>query len=141
MRLTSHKSKRTSKLELQMTSMIDVVFLLLIFFMTTTTFIKPEREQSPATEVKKKSTNQSLDELDPTIVDVTERSGRFVYLIGDNEFTEFDDLVIFLKKLDNKFDGAFVRVADEPPFEMAASAIQACKSAGYTGVTYVPNPN
>ena len=55
--------------------------------------------------------------------------------------TEYDDLVNLLKQFDNKFDGAFVRVSDEPPFEMAARAIQACKSAGYTGVTYVPNPN
>ena len=139
MRLTSHKTKRESKLELSMTSMIDVVFLLLIFFMTTTTFIKPEREQSPITEVQNQAGGES--DLEPTIIEVTEKSGRFVYLVGENEITEYDELVSLLKRFDNQFDGAFVRVGDEPPFEMAARAIQACKSAGYTGVTYVPNPN
>lgn len=122
-----------------MTSMIDVVFLLLVFFMTTSTFVKPEREQNPAVEVKKKSASQSQSDLEPTIVDVTERTGRFVYLIGENELTQYDELVDLLSKFENKNDGAFVRVGDEPPFEMAARAIQACKSAGYIGVTYVPN--
>jgi len=139
MRLTSHKTKRSTTLELQMTSMIDVVFLLLVFFMTTSTFIKAEKEQNPAVEVKKKSATQSQSDLEPTIVDVTERGGRFVYLVGGNELTEYDELVELLSKFSNKHDGAFVRVSDEPPFEMAARAIQACKSTGFTGVTYVPN--
>jgi biopolymer transport protein ExbD len=139
MRLTSHKTKRDSNLELQMTSMIDVVFLLLIFFMTTMTFIKPELEQNPAIEVEKKSSTPTNSDLEPTIVDVTERGGRFVYLVGENEITSYDELVQMLSRFENKFDGAFVRVSDEPPFEMAASAVQACKSAGYIGVTYVPN--
>ena len=44
MRLSSHKLQRETHLELPMTSMIDVVFLLLIFFMTTSAFVKTERE-------------------------------------------------------------------------------------------------
>lgn len=139
MRLTSHKTKRDSKLELSMTSMIDVVFLLLIFFMTTATFRKPEKELNPAIQVKK-SSSPSTSDFEPTIIDVTERSGRFVYLVGENEITEADELVTLIRQFDNKVDGAFVRVSDGPPFEMAARAVQACKTAGYVGVTYVPNP-
>ena len=44
MKLTSH---RASQLDMQMTSMIDVVFLLLIFFMVTSSFQKTERELEP----------------------------------------------------------------------------------------------
>ena len=42
MRLTNRR--HGSKLELQMTSMIDCVFLLLIFFMVTSSFNRAERE-------------------------------------------------------------------------------------------------
>lgn len=141
MRLTSHKAQRGSKLELSMTSMIDVVFLLLIFFMTTATFRKTEKELDPAIQVKKKAASNLKNDFEPTIIDVTERSGRFVYLVGENELTEYDDLLALLQQFDNKTDGAFVRVSDEPPFEMAAKAVHACKEAGYIGVTYEPNPN
>jgi hypothetical protein len=44
MKLSSHKIERESRLELSMTSMIDVVFLLLIFFMTTSSIHETERE-------------------------------------------------------------------------------------------------
>ena len=37
---------RSNKIELSMTSMIDVVFLLLIFFLVTTTFVRPEKQLS-----------------------------------------------------------------------------------------------
>ena len=42
MRLTNRR--HGSKIDLQMTSMIDCVFLLLIFFMVTSSFNKAERE-------------------------------------------------------------------------------------------------
>ncbi len=42
MRLTSRSGKHSGNLELNMTPMIDVVFLLLIFFMVTTVFRTPQ---------------------------------------------------------------------------------------------------
>jgi hypothetical protein len=66
MKLTS---RGRAKLDMQMTSMIDVVFLLLIFFMVTSSFQKTERELDPAVKVERKAGSQAQD-LAPAIVEV-----------------------------------------------------------------------
>ena len=48
------------------------------------------------------------------------------------------ELVQVLRQFENKFDGAFVRVSDDAPFDMVAAAIQACKTARFATVSYVP---
>ena len=121
-----------------MTSMIDVVFLLLIFFMTTASFVKTERNLDPNIKVNRKSASQSQSDLEPAIVEVTQGVTGFVYKLGGREITTVDELTSVLRQFDNKLDGAFVRVSDEAPLRMAAAAIQACKTAGFTGVSYIP---
>jgi biopolymer transport protein ExbD len=138
MRLSSVKMQRESKIELSMTSMIDVVFLLLIFFMTTASFVKTERNLDSAIKVTQRSANQTASDLEPAIVVVTRGATGFVYKLGKRETTSDLELTDLLKQFENKIDGAFVRVGDEAPFRMAAGAIQACKSAGFTSVSYVP---
>ena len=64
------RQRRRQSLELSMTSMIDVVFLLLIFFLVTTTFIRPEREIRSMIQVKQKQASQSSSNLEPAIVEV-----------------------------------------------------------------------
>jgi biopolymer transport protein ExbD len=135
MRLTSRR--HSSQVDLQMTSMIDVVFLLLIFFMVTSSFQKTERELDPAIKVERASSAAARD-LAPAIVEVRRGEGGFVYKLGGRELTSTAELTRILRQFDNKLDGAIVRAADEAPFEMAASAIQACKSAGFMLVSYVP---
>lgn len=138
MRLSSLKLQRESKIELSMTSMIDVVFLLLIFFMTTSSFVKTERNLDSAIKVKQRSASQSANDLEPAIVEVTQGTTGFVYRLGGREITSDSELTDLLKQFENKIDGAFVRVGDEAPFRMAAGAIQACKSAGFASVSYIP---
>jgi biopolymer transport protein ExbD len=138
MKLTSRKSQRGSKIELAMASMIDVVFLLLIFFMTTASFVKTERELDSAIKVKKKSVQQTPRDLQPAIVDIVRGDMGFVYRIGSRDMATAEELTDVLRQFDNKADGAFVRVSDEAPFQMAAAAIQACKSANFLTVSYVP---
>ena len=135
MKLTSRR--HGSKLELQMTSMIDVVFLLLIFFMVTSSFHKAERELDPAVKVQRAAASVAQD-FAPAIVDVVRDESEFVYRLGGRELTSAEQLTQVLAQLDNKLDGAVVRASDEAPFEMAAAAIQACKSAGFSLVSYVP---
>lgn len=137
MRLSSRKLQRESKIELAMTSMIDVVFLLLIFFMVTTSFVKTERELDSAIKVKKKSAAAPSD-LEPAIVEIVRGDSGWVYRIGSRDMTSSDELTGVLRQFDNKLDGAFVRVSDDAPFAMAAAAIQACKSANFLAVSYVP---
>ena len=138
MRLTSRSGKHSGNLELNMTPMIDVVFLLLIFFMTTASFVETERELNPAIKVQRVSARSSGD-LQPTVIDVVRGgSGRFVYRLGSREIETQQELTLVLRQFDNKTQGAFVRVSDDAIFDLPAAAIQAAKDAGYPFVSYVP---
>jgi biopolymer transport protein ExbD len=137
MKLTNRR--HGSKIDLQMTSMIDCVFLLLIFFMVTSSFNMAERELDPAIKVQR-AAGRAASDLAPAIVDVVRGDGGFVLRLGGREFASPAELTQVLRQLDNKVDGAIVRVEDESPFDLAASAVQACKSAGFALVSYVPLP-
>jgi biopolymer transport protein ExbD len=138
MKLTSRKKGR-SKIELQMTSMIDVVFQLLIFFMVSASFVKTEKNLDPAIKVKKSSITAATSHLEPAIVEVSRGTSGFVFKLGGRETESQEELTSILRQFENKVDGAFVKVADDAPFAMAAAAIQACKSAGFLAVSYVPS--
>jgi biopolymer transport protein ExbD len=136
-RLTRHKLQAT-KIELSMTSMIDVVFLLLIFFMITSSFVHTERNLDPAIRVERASPTQVTSDLQPAIVEIVRSDLGFVYQLGARQFHSASDLTEVLRQFENKQDGAFVRVADDVLFGMAASAIQACKAANFVPVSYLP---
>jgi biopolymer transport protein ExbD len=138
MKLSSHKIERDSRLELSMTSMIDVVFLLLIFFMVTSSFVKTERDLDSGIKVERQSAGREQSDFEPAIVEVVNSDGRFIYRLGSREFTSQEELTQVLSQFENKVDGAFVRVSSEAPFDMAAAAIQACKTANFVTVSYVP---
>ncbi len=120
-----------------MTSMIDVVFLLLIFFMTTSSFVKTER-QLDSNIKNQDSASSSASDMEPAIVEIVNSGGQFVYRIGAREVQVATDLTNILRQFPNKLDGAYVMVSDDAPFRMAAAAIQSCKDADFTTVTYVP---
>jgi biopolymer transport protein ExbD len=120
-----------------MTSMIDVVFLLLIFFMTTSNFVLTERNLDPAIKVDRGASGEA-SELEPVIVEVVQVDGAFVFRLGGRVMTTREELTDVLRAMPPTGDGAFVRVSDAAPFGMAAAAIQACKSANFLMVSYVP---
>ena len=138
MRLTSRSGKHSGSLELNMTPMIDCVFLLLIYFMTTASFVETERELNPAIKVQKASAKAAGD-LQPAIIDVVRGSGgKFVYRLGGREIETQQELTQVLRQFDTKVQGAFVRVSDDAIFDLPAAAIQAAKDAGFPFVSYVP---
>src|SRR5215216_6568124 len=114
MRLTSRK--KGASVDMQMTSMIDVVFLLLIFFMVTSAFQKAERELDPGIKVDKPSSTQATSRVEPAIVDIVRGEGGYVYKLGGREFESPGELRGVLRRLENKGDGAFVRTEDGAPF-------------------------
>ncbi len=120
-----------------MTSMIDVVFLLLIFFMTTSSFVKTER-QLDSNIKNQDSASSSASDMEPAIVEIVNSGGQFVYRIGAREVLAARELTNILRQFPSKLDGAYVKVSDDAPFSMAAAAIQSCKDADFTIVTYVP---
>jgi len=138
MKLSSHKLERASRLELSMASMIDVVFLLLIFLMTTSRFVKTERDLDSGIKVERQSAGQQQSDFEPAIVDVVESNGSYVFRLGTREFTTQQALANVLRQFENKSNGAFVRGSDGVPFDKVAAAIQACKTARFATVSYVP---
>lgn len=125
-------------MQLSMTSMIDVVFLLLIFFIVTTTFVRPEREILSAIKVSEKRSAASESNLDPAIVDVILQDTQVMYRIGAVRTNDLDEIKTLLRGFEDKSEGAFVRVAGDVPYEAAAQAIGACRASGFESVSYLP---
>jgi biopolymer transport protein ExbD len=135
MRLSNRK--KGASVDMQMTSMIDVTFLLLIFFMTTSGFTVAERELDPGIKTDKPAANRP-SAVEPVIVDIAKSGSRFVFKLGGRELDSLEELTRVLRRLENKGNPATVRTTDDSPFDKAAAAIQACKDAGFHNVQYVP---
>ena len=70
MRLTSRRIHRERRIELAMTSMIDLTFLLLIYSMTTIGVARTERNLDSAIKSRARSSRAAASDLEPAIVDV-----------------------------------------------------------------------
>ncbi len=121
---------------LPMTSLIDVVFLLLIYFMLTLSFSVRESDLGSALQTERRGGTST--DLQPQIVHVEMLDGRAVFRVAEQVFTTRGELTALLEKLP-KERGVFVRVSNLPPVGAAAAALQACKDAGFRKVTYVPS--
>ena len=134
----SNQQQKGAPLALSMTSMIDVVFLLLIFFIVTTTFVRPERQVQSSIKVNEKDAAQEQSDLDPAIVEISRFGDVIQFRIGAIKTNKLDEVEKILRGFKDKAEGAFVRAADNVPFEAAAQAIGVCKSSGFTTVSYLP---
>lgn len=132
-----HKGDQHDKtIQLPMTSLIDVVFLLLIYFMVTASFNARENRLASALQSDQEGSGRAAD-LQPQILSVSMEGELVVYRIGERMFTSRGPLVETLSRL-HKDTGVFVKVSNSAPVEAAAIAIQSCKDAGFRKVTYVP---
>lgn len=138
MKLNSRHRQQHRRMELSMTSMIDVVFLLLIFFLVTTTFVRPERQLLSAIQSNEREAAKKETLLEPAMVDVRKTGDKVVYRIGAISTDNVAEVKRVLQGFENKTEGAWVRVADDVPFEFAARAIGACRAAGFSAVAWLP---
>jgi biopolymer transport protein ExbD len=123
-----------------MTSMIDVVFLLLIFFLVTSAFV-PTEKQLPATIRYASGTNQqAARDLEPAVIDIRWQDPQVVYRLGGVQTRDRQQILDSLKRSFDKAAGAFVRVDDAVPFDHAAQLIHECRQMGFQSVTYIPLP-
>ncbi|MEL7471853.1 MAG: biopolymer transporter ExbD [Planctomycetota bacterium] len=118
------------------TSFIDIVFLLLIFFLVTATFQKEEDRLSSALESQSDSGGSGADLL-PQIIDVRSDDSGPVFSMGERAMRSQDELIGLLASLP-KGPGVFVRVHGSAPVHAVASALQACRDAGFVRISYVP---
>ncbi len=140
MRLSKYKPTDAQSLELSTTSMIDVVFLLLIFFLVTTTYRPPEQQIRSNIRVNEESSAATDNDIEPAVVEIILENQIPIYRIG---MTLTDDLEVLsgvLERYPDKTRGAFVRLANDCPFGMAASAVARCHRAGFSQVSMVPIP-
>lgn len=121
---------------LQLTSMVDVIFLLLIFFLLTTSHAPPESRLTPALQAERVSGGRAAD-LEPQIVLVESINGSPGFRIGERVIRDQDTLSDLLAGLP-KEAGVFVRGAGELELRWGAAALQAAYDAGFSKVTYVP---
>lgn len=101
--------------KLNMTSLIDVVFLLLIFFMVTTTFEKQAKLKIELPEATEKVQTQSSDQI---VISISEKG---VIYLNNNELlnSQYDSIANNLKKL--------IKEGNKPPIVIRADANAAHK--------------
>jgi biopolymer transport protein ExbD len=136
MRLTRGHHDIGGNAGLPMTSMIDVVFLLLIFFLFTVSVNAPEAEL--ASTLQPPSSQQGAGgDFQPQIIFVERAGDAVIYRLGAHRLSSRADLRGLLMELP-KASGVVVRVANDVPVDAAAVALQTCKDAGFVKVSYVP---
>lgn len=127
--------RRTGE-RLPLTSLIDVVFLLLIYFIVTSTVNAPESELASAISADEASS--SMSPLAPQDVLVSRSSdGGGTFAIGARVISTKAELLAVLQALP-KDAGVSIRVRDDAPVSAAAAAWQAARDAGFKKVIYAP---
>lgn len=122
--------------ELPMTSLIDVVFLLLIFFMLTASFIR--ENELHAALMTDNASPASASPLTPQFVTVnSDGRGGVSFTLGRRPIDGQASLTETLRLLP-KEAGLIVRGLPDAPVGGVAAAIQAATDAGFAKVSYVP---
>lgn len=121
--------------ELNLTPLIDVVFLLLIFFMVSTTFDKESRIK---VELPQATTQDERDKQD-TVLDITiDAKGRFY--VNQNEVinTETATLMGALEKaVNDRRDLPVIISADaNTPYQAVVKAMDAASQLGFKNMTF-----
>lgn len=137
MRLQKRFTSRDHLGQLPLTSLIDVVFLLLIYFLVTLSMRVGESSLSSTLKTETKGAGREAD-LQPQIVHVEPgETRRGVFRIGQRVLMSRDSLRAVLAQLP-KEAGVIIRVKGDAPVAAAAAAEQACKDAGFQRISYVP---
>lgn len=133
--------KRTKRTELDiprlpLVALIDVVLFLLIYFIMVGNLAPVEQNLETTLKTDRKAAGDA-NNLIPQIVSVDATDGKASFQIGERVIGDKATLTTVLSGL-NKEAGVVVRVAGRAPVWAAAAAVQACKDAGFTKVSYVP---
>lgn len=138
MRIRVRASRRGfNQIMLNLTSMIDVVFLLLIYFIVTMAVLTPEDHLSPTIQTENRSDAGQQNDFQPQVIEVGLVDGLPGYRLGSQVLRDKGSLVDVLESLP-KEPGVFVRVNRGVSVGFAAAALQAARDVGFEKVTYVP---
>jgi biopolymer transport protein ExbD len=136
MRLTRQKHT-IGRPQLNMASMIDVVFLLLIFFMCTSSFSRPERSLSARLPEAGLSDGASRDDLDPVRVRLSPAGGGVGITCDNQPCATTGDLLSMLRA--RRAMGqppVIISGHDDVPFGPMVAALDACRRADLQRVAF-----
>lgn len=136
MRFSPKSAGRRALIRADMTSMIDVIFLLLIYFIISSTIAAPESRLSSSLAVDRAAGGAAAD-LPPVIIEHEPRAEGDAYRVGQRTLATQAELTEFLRTVSSE-QGVFVRAPDAARAAWAAAALQACRDAGLSRMTYVP---
>ena len=117
-----------------LSSLIDVVFLLLAYFVLTAAFALPERSLTPAISVDGQGADDSA-EVEPQIVQVRTQRGQLVYQLGAQTHSTLESLRLALRQLPQD-PGLVIKAEAGTPFGAGAAAIQAGRDVGFQDITF-----
>lgn len=126
-----------NRMQLNLASMIDVVFLLLIFFLFSSIISPSESQLTPNIQTQSANSASRSTDFAPQVVSVEVVEGQPAYRIGSRIIKQRSELLTLLRDLPHEL-GVFVKVDDAVPIGFAVGALQCCRDAGFDKVTYVP---
>jgi biopolymer transport protein ExbD len=135
--LLTRQNKKSGPPELNMASMIDVVFLLLIFFMCTSSFEKLENTM-PSNLPGKSADDSAPDELfEPVRIEVRGMAEGVLVTVDGSPCRDFDALAGKLKARRAIADLPVVIAGeDRVPFEYMVGALDSCYRANLRKVAF-----
>lgn len=148
---TSSPTKQHADTQLAMTSMIDVVFLLLVFFVWTSSFDLPEQDLTSGV-AKQTDTQDSSDRrdsasgdqasvpdlIDEVVVRISQSSGQTSFEIGTQRFSSLKALAAHFQKIANLGIDVPVVIDPSPSVEMqvAIGVLDAARRYGLRRVYF-----
>ncbi len=137
MRSFARSSRGRKKIDLNLASMIDVVFLLLIYFMVTMVMSPPEDRLTPTLQTQSPESTGANADFERQIVEVRRLDDGPAYVIAGDVFRDRAGLDARLSTL-HRETGLWVQVENGVPVGFAVAAVQAARDAGFDKVTYAP---
>lgn len=133
------RPRRRESPRVELTPLIDVVFLLLIFFMISTTFDKQTRLEVDLPE----ATTEASTKQEPERIDITIDSAGHFY-VNDSELVSHDIETLkrtLLKISDGRDDLPVIVTGDKKaPYQAAMTVLDAAGQLGFSRLSFVARP-
>ncbi len=137
-----HRDQR-GRLEVKMTPMIDVIFLLLIFFVCTASFRAPEevlptRLSLPGAARSEQQIEAEVIDLEEIVVEVLWRDGRARWQINQRDYDQLADVRAVLEAVKNVQIDLPVILDVEPdvPMEDVIDVYDLCRQVGLEKIQF-----
>ena len=126
----SPPSTQSDELQIDITSLIDVVFLLLIFFMVSTTFVDSAGIQVDLPNTSK-TPEKSQQDIPPLVVAI-DKSGSFFY---KDSKTSIDELRALFADATNKTQQLVIRADTATSHGAVVAVMDAAQQGGITKIS------